>query len=980
MQVRGVVVDAANNAPLAGVSVRVANSQTITITGANGDYTISANRGESLVFSSIGMKPLTVVVTQPVLNVALEEDATKLEELIVVAYGVVRPEAKTGSVATVTGPGIAEIPITSVDKMLAGKMAGVQITASSGQPGAESNIRVRGISSVNASNEPLWVVDGIPVMTGNNAYFTNTGNSLASMNPSDIESITVLKDAAAASVYGSRAANGVILVTTKKGKEGKSQFTARAKYGVSWLANDNNFRVMTGAELLGFQRQSIINAGRDPDDPTNPGRYRPMSILEKPQTDWLGALSRGGILKEGEVNATGGNNKASYYSSLSYHKNDGVFLGIDYSRISARINADYKLTNSITSGARVNFAYTESNDVPMQSLFYANPLFAGLTMLPWSPIYDEDGEYNYPSENGGTNPLATAQHDPQYEKKYVFFGSSYVEWKPFRTVAIKTNNAIETDFGDGIRLWTPEANPWQENDDGSFFSVLQQSKTSTVQLTTSNTITFSDVFNDNHSVRVLLGQEAMKRTYNEMYYMGSVDPLMPIIQTSQQEDLECWYDYDARTLLSFFGILDYSFSGKYYLQASMRGDGSSLFGANKKWGLFWSVGGSWNVHNEGFMKNQHIFDLLKLRLSYGVNGNNGIRPYRACGVYSSTTFNGYPGLRPTSPSNENLSWERNLTWNAGVDFGFLNRFNASIDLYTRNTEDMLLNKTVPQTSGFSTNFVNIGKINNKGIEFKLDADLFRSKSFSWNAGFNIAFNKSEVVDLAGVDFIIATLTDGSGEQDARLRHAVGRRVYSYHVYDYYGVNPVNGEPLFRTEGGELTNNFNLAARIYAGSPEPKYTGGFFTSVDWKGFNFSTFLEFKGGNHVALFEKRYLLNDGNQNMNQLATGLNYWKKPGDTGVNPKPLWQHTNNSYNASSSRYLQRGDYTRIKDITLSYTLPKKISDKLQLSNLKLYVSGLNIYTFHKVDWYDPERGVDGAGWGIYPMTKSFIGGIELSF
>jgi len=982
IQVRGVVVDAADNSPLTGVSVRVANSQTITITDVNGGYTISVNRGESLIFSFIGMTSQTIVVTGPTINVALQSDVTRLEELIVVAYGVVRPEAKTGAVATVTGSGIAEVPITSVDKMLAGKMAGVQITSSSGQPGAESNIRVRGISSVNASNEPLWVVDGIPVMSGNQSYFTNTGNILTSINPSDIESITVLKDAAAASVYGSRAANGVILVTTKRGKEGKSQFTARVKYGASWLANDNNFRMMTGPELLGYQRQAIINAGRDPDDPSNAGRYRPMSLLQKPQTNWLDVLSRQGILQEGEVNATGGTNKSSYYSSISYHRNDGNFYGIDFYKISARINADFKLTNSISTGTRVNFSYSESNDVPMQSLYYANPLFGGMIILPWTPVYNEDGGYNFNiSENAGVHPLAIAKHDKQGEKQYRLLGSAYVEWKPFRTLTIKTNNAIESTFGDGVRYWSAEGNADQILDDGTPYGVMQQSKLTYVQLTTSNTITFNDVFFDNHSVRFLLGHEAMKRDYNEVYFWGNtVDPLMPIIQTAPPEEIGAEYYIERRTMMSFFGILDYNFAGKYYLQASVREDGSSLFGSNKKWGLFWSAGGSWNIHSEGFMKNQHIFDLLKLRVSYGVNGNNGIGPYRAYGVYATTAYNGAAGLRPSRPSNDNLSWERNLTWNAGLDFGFLNRFNASLDLYTRDTEDMLLNKTVPQTSGFSSNFVNIGKINNKGIEFKLDADIVRSKNLNWSAGFNISFNKSKVLDLAGVEFITATLTDGSGSTDARLRHAVGRSVYSYYLYDYYGVNPLDGMPLWRTKDGEITNNFNQAGMIYAGSPEPKYTGGFYTSVDWKGLNLSAFLEFKGGNNVVMAEKRYLMSDGNQNMNQLAKALNYWKNPGDTGVNPKPVWQHTSNSYSASSTRWMQRGDYTRIKDVTLSYTLPKKISDKLQLSNLKLYVSGINLYTFHKVDWFDPERGVDGMGWGIYPMTKSFIGGIEVSF
>ena len=973
IQVRGVVVDAADNTPLTGVSVKVANSQNITVTGINGEYTINANMGETLEFSFIGMTTQRIAVTGAVINVSMAQDATRIDEVIVVAYGVVRPEAKTGSVSTVSGTGIAETPVTSVDKMLAGKMAGVQITASSGQPGANSQIRVRGTSSVNASNEPLWVVDGIPVMSGNQTYFTNTGNAIASINPSDIESITVLKDAAAASVYGSRAANGVILVTTKRGKDGRAQFTVRAKYGVDWLANDNGFRVMTGEELLGFQRQSIINAGRDPDNPSG-GAYRPLSLIANGTTDWVDHFTKGGIMQEYEINAAGGNNKGSYYSSLSFHQHEGVFYGVDLQRVTARVNADYKLANTITSGARINMAYTDASDIAMQSLYYANPAFAGITILPWSKPYNDDGTHNIRiPENSNTNPRATAEYDEQWEKQYRLLGSAYVEWKPIKSLTFKTNNAVETTFANGVRYWSPYATLGYTNPDGSLYGVLQQSKDQYVQLTTSNTITYNDLLFDDHSVRVLLGQEAMKSDYDEMYiYAPNVDPLMRYPNTTPMADVEAEYYLQSQTLLSFFGILDYNYAGKYYLQASIREDGSSLFGDNRKWGTFWSMGGSWNVHNEGFMKNQHFLNLLKLRVSYGVNGNNGINPYRAYGVYATTGYNGSSGMRPYTPENQNLSWERNLTWNAGLDFGFFNRFDASLDLYTRDTEDMLLNKTVPQTSGFSSNFVNIGKINNKGIEFKFDADIIRTKDLMWSAGFNIAFNKSKVLNLAGNEFI--------SYSDARLRHVVGRSFLSFYLYDYYGVNPVNGEALWRTKDGELTNNFNQAQMYYAGSPEPKYIGGFYTTLDWKGFNLSAFLEFKGGNHVLIVEKRYVNSDGNQNMNQMSSGLNYWKKPGDTGVNPKPVWGTTSNAYTFANTRYLERGDYLRLKDVSLSYSVPRKLLEKAKISNLKIYVSGLNMYTFHKVDWWDPERGVNGMGSGIYPMTKSFIGGIEISF
>ncbi|MGC9375958.1 MAG: hypothetical protein ACP5DQ_13095, partial [Bacteroidales bacterium] len=435
------------------------------------------------------------------------------------------------------------------------------------------------------------------------------------------------------------------------------------------------------------------------------------------------------------------------------------------------------------------------------------------------------------------------------------------------------------------------------------------------------------------------------------------------------------YSYNTRTMQSFFGILDYNYKGKYYLQASIREDGSSLFGEENQWGTFWSVGGSWNINKESFMDGFDFLDILKLRASYGVNGNNNIAPYRAYGVYASTAYNGATGMLPNTPPNPMLSWELNKTWNAGLDFGFLKgRIDGSIDVYSRKTEDMLLNKQVPQTSGFSSNFMNIGSLQNNGVELQLNGVIVEQNDLTWTAGFNIAYNKSEILDLADVE-------EMTYSGDSRLRHVVGREFFTFYLKDYYGVNPSNGEALWRMEDGTLTNNYNDAAWIYAGTPEPKFTGGFNTAVNWKGFNLSVYLEFKQGNDVMIIENRYISSDGSQmSMNQKASALNYWKKPGDTGVNPKPIAGNTSNSYYFYNDRWIEDGSYCRIKDITLSYTLPKKYSDMIKVSNLKIYARALNLYTFHDVDFWDPERGVTGMGYGIYPMTKTFVGGIELSF
>ncbi|GHU69326.1 SusC/RagA family TonB-linked outer membrane protein [Bacteroidia bacterium] len=931
----------------------------------------------TLVVRYLGTKDQEVAAGSN-LNIVLKAADTSLDEVIIVGYGTTTREGKTGAVGVVKGAEIAEAPVVSLDKALSGKIAGVSITSSSGQPGAGSDIRIRGTSSINAGNNPLWVVDGIPVITGNTNDFLNTGNALASLNPNDIENITVLKDAAAASIYGSRAANGVILVTTKSGKEGRTSFSARAKFGTSWLANDNNFGIMSADQLLAYQRDAVVNAGGNPDNPTGT-YYRPKELLSRPLTNWMDQLTRLGNIQEYEINASGSNAKGKYYSSLSYNKTDGVFYGVDLNKITGRLNADYKLTNTLETGARVNLTYMEGNDVPMQSLYYSNPAFAGMMILPWTPAYDNEGKHNVNiGENSNTNPRATAEYDDQFGKAYQLLGNIYLQWKPIKQVTLKTTNAIETVNGEGRRYWSPEIN--------SGNATLQTTMNKYMQLTSSNTAEYKDKLFDDHDVRVLLGQEAMRNTGSYQFvYAPGVNPDIPYIQTATPGGVEGEQAYSAETLLSYFGILDYSYSDKYFLQASLRLDGSSLFGSDNQWGTFYSVGLSWNLHRENFLRDVDFLNLLKLRASYGLNGNNNILPYRAYGVYASAAYNGATGMRPSRPANPNLSWEVNGTWNVGLDFTLFDKLNGNVDLYKRTTTGMLLDKNVPQTTGFSTNFLNIGSLENRGIEIQLDYDIIKTNEFKWSVGGNIAFNRSKILDLGDnteIGYVIP-LTDpnNGGDPEGRLRHIVGNSLFTFRLFDYAGVDPTNGDALWYDQAGNLTTDYNKARYNYDYSPEPKFIGGFNTSLSWNGIQLGAFFEYKGGNHVMLIEKRYLESDGNQmNNNQVITAMNYWKNPGDTGVNPKPVAGNSTNSYSFGSTRFLQKGDYLRVKDITLSYTFPKKLLDKAKIGGAKVYVSAQNIYTFHDVDWWDPERGIDGIGYGVYPMTKAFVGGLELSF
>ena len=464
---------------------------------------------------------------------------------------------------------------------------------------------------------------------------------------------------------------------------------------------------------------------------------------------------------------------------------------------------------------------------------------------------------------------------------------------------------------------------------------------------------------------------------NQNFFQAyGVNPDIPYAQTADQTKTSVEQAKSRDTMLSFFGIVDYNYDNKYFVQATVRADGSSLFGAKNKWGAFWSASASWNLSNEKWLSSVKAIDLLKIRASYGLNGNNGISAYRAYGKYSSSMYNGIAGMLPSSPANEELSWEKNETWNVGLDFGFLGRLRGSVDVYDRVTKDMLLNKSVPQTSGFSTNFMNTGKMRNRGVEFQIDGDVIATKDIIWNIGFNLAHNQTEILDLGGEEMI------PNGGTSTWLHHVVGKSMYSYYLSDYYGVNPSNGEALWVTEDGKLTNDYNQARKYYAGSPEPKLIGGFNTTFTWKGLSFSAFFEYKYGNKVLPMNESYYLNsDGAvMNMNQMADALNYWKKPGDTNCNPKPVAGNSSNSNDFTTDRWMQDGSYLRLKDVTLSYSLSQKAVKALHIKGLRFYVSGLNLYTFSDVTAYDPEAGISGVVAAIYPFAKSVVGGIELTF
>lgn len=964
-------VTTADQTTLPGVSIVVKGTTSGTITDVDGKYSLNVpTDAKTLVYSFIGMQTKNIEIgTSSVIDVVMEADVVSMDEVLIVGYGTSTREANTGSVGVVSKDELADVPEMSFDKILGGKVAGVQVTSTSGQPGSNSQIRIRGISSLTAGNEPLYVVDGVPVMSGDQTYFTNTGNALSMINPNDIESITVLKDAAAASIYGSRAANGVILITTKTGKVGKSTVSAKLSYGVTSLANDNGYGIMTPQQLVTYMRDAVENAGYNPDDPMNGSFYVPKSLLALPQTNWLKELTRYGNIENAQISVNGGDEKTKHFTSVDYSKMQGVFYGVDFEKFQIRSNVDHNISDKLKIGVKSNLGYIDANDVAMQSLYYANPIFGGMIINPWTPVKNEDGTYNLDiPENAYTNPRATADYDNQWEKQYRGLVVGFVEWKPMKGLAISSNNSADIAIGEGRRYWSKEA-------DYAGTATLQVSNSKYAQVTTSNTVSYNTYLMDVHSIRVLFGQEATDHKYNSYYiYSPNVDPAIPYPNTGASSDDQGDYAESRWTMLSFFGNLEYNYKSKYYLKASLRTDGSSKFGENNRWGTFYSIGASWNMQEESFMESLDFLNTLKLRASFGVNGNDNIGTYEHWGLYESREYNGVAGMAPSQPANPDLTWEVNTASNIGVDFGLFDRLTCSFEVYKRITTDMLLDTKVSMTSGFYQISKNVGSLSNKGWEALVNYDILTGGDIEWTIGVNIAHNQSTIIDLGTEQEFI----DGGND---RIIHRVGESLYQFYLYDYAGVNPVNGEALWYDADGKITNLYSQARRILAGSPEPKFIGGFNTDISWKGISLSVATEFKLGAEVLVEENRYLNSDGYMwGNNQANTALDYWKQPGDITRNPKPIAKNSTSSNGYRSTRWMYSGDYFRFKNITLSYSLPKKIVSKIKLEDLRVYGSAVNTYTFHNVDFWDPERGIDGTGFGIYPQTKSFVVGLDIKF
>ncbi len=968
--ITGTVVDGLENG-VSNVSVVVKGTTIGTTSNENGAYSLSVpSSTKTLVFSAVGFTAQEIKVgSANSYRVELKAFDNTMQEVVIVAYGAQKKTDLTGSIATIKPKEIENKPFTSVDKALQGQVAGLLSSSVSGAPGSATSIRIRGVGSLNASAGPLWVIDGVIAVTGDLTSNTTTANALSSINPDDIESISVLKDAAAASIYGSKAANGVILVTTKKGKSGKTRLNFSAEFGQNSRTplNDNN-RSMTTAEYQEVLRDALINShdaanAAEADaiivDPVNGFGLKPSV-----NTNWQDLVTQKGNQSQYNLSLNGGSEKTTFYASAGYFKQVGTVIASNFERYNGSLNLTHHVNNRLTFNAGINGSSSKQN-TPSNGGAFANPVLSSYFLLPWYSPYFADGSFKYddsdgefPSNGGIFNPLIQAAWNKNSNIQTTVRGNVSAEYELVKNLKFTSRYSAEyfdvqedqyrnpfygdgkAQGGDGFASYKRIFN-WTFSNFADYRQYLTKS---------------SDIYLDlklgveaQHFKQYLLqaGAQGFPNTLDLRYLASAATPTTAYSLPS---------DYATNSVFSN-GSLNYK--DRYVISGSFRRDGSSVFGAKNRWGNFYSVGATWNINEEEFLKNSNVFSLLKIRSSYGENGNAlGFGFYSSIPTYAyDANYLGLPGSRPSNVGNDNLTWEKNKAFNLGLDFGFFkNRLSGTVEIYDRKTTSLLANIPLSRTSGFSSQTQNIGALSNKGIELTLRGRPIQTKDFSWDVSFNFAHNKNKITALYG----------NRSVPTGYFNYTVGYDVQSFYFRQWAGVDPANGDPLWYTDSSHsaTTNTYSKAKLSLNKSAAPKYFGSFTNTFNFKGFELSAQFVYNFGNYIYDTWDRYLNSDGLYygSFNQMNIQLTRWQKPGDITNVPKIIYGGNKSSYN-TSSRYLYKGDYIRLRDLQIGYTIPRKVVEKLHLSNFSFYVRGTNLFTFatDKNLPFDPEAGINST-------------------
>ncbi|MEI2675130.1 MAG: TonB-dependent receptor [Chitinophagaceae bacterium] len=999
--ITGKITDADNGEYMPGVTILQEGTQNGTISDFDGKYTINVpESGATLVFSFVGYETQKITLGEKnVVYVSLKMSQEILEEVVVVGYGTEVKTKVTGSISEIKADEIALTPVSTVEQTLQGRAAGLFIESNNGKVGGDVKIRIRGSSSINASNQPLIIVDGIPINTvAINDYFNVYLNPLNDIDFNDIASVEVLKDASASAIYGSRAANGVLIITTKRGKEGKAKITLDYQQGFSEPTRLREF--LNAEEYIDYFTQAAINAG-EYDFANGLSGYATVEEavedyigdVEKKfdrlaghtdwrgdyaNTDWQSLAFQKAISSMLDLSISGGTEKMQYFTSVGYSYQDGIMIGNHGDRFNILNNIDAQLTEKLKMSLNLNLSRSINNDIPDDNSF-STPLQM-VAQSPITPPKDTTGEYY--------NTPTTLYYNPLIEQDNVFFEST-----TFRTLSniaaeyqLIPSLAIRGEFGGDITNHYQERFYGSKSEVGLSVGGYATNYNATVQYLNTKLLLIYDKQIEKHSIGATGGMEYNKYDDNYNYVEGQGFPNDKLQTLASAAEIVAGTSVDSYyRFLSYFARATYDYDTRYLLNITVRADGSSRFGEENRYGVFPSASVGWVMSNEAFLKGSEKVSLLKLRASYGLTGNAGIGNFDYKGLYGIGSYAGTSSLFPSSIANPALTWEKTAQLDIGFDFGFYNdRISGELDYYIKNTTDLLLDVPVPATTGYAVQTQNVGSLENKGYEIVINTQNFIG-DFSWSTSFNFSVNKNKILELADGQELIDL-----GGSDFMNVIMVGQPLGVFYGAEYAGVDPDNGDGLFyvnETEGSdETTTDFNLANYVVIGDPNPDFISGITNNFAYKNISLDVTLQSVYGNDVNLQGDYWMSSNASQYDNQTIDQLDAWQNPGDETDIPENRLLFANGT-ESRSSRYLSDASYLRVKTVTLSFSFPKRLTEKMNMSSLRLYTSAYNLFTFTNYTGWDPEVSTNSFTDNVYygidfysaPQPKTVVFGVSIA-
>ena len=955
VNVSGVVTAAESGEALIGVSIISDTNQGVA-TSFDGSYSISLNSGQVLTFSYLGYQSVEWVVpageSEITFDLQMQSDSEAIEDVVVIAYGVRKKGTVAGSVSTVKTEKIENTPTAAFDQALQGQVAGLSVLSSTGEPSAAAVMTIRGTNSINSGTAPLYILDGVPI----------SASDFNTINPADIESLSVLKDASSTSIYGARAANGVIVITTKRGRAAeRPRIEYRSQLGISQVAGDKKWDLMNTAERIEYEKQIGMSAGQN------------YELLSQIDVNWMDEVfNSSALLQNHEVAISGGDQVSNYYFSGGYYNQDGTAVGSGFERYSLRTNFERKAADwmKVGSNTMLNFQNIQQADEGSYNLL--TPISAARFMMPyWNPRRADgsiasigDGSW----KGNGQNPLEWLANNPVNYKKYKLITTLFAEATPIEGLTLRSQAGVDYSHTTGFGKSYPSYLPNQGQGSASRSSV------DGYNLTITNTANYQFDLGLDHSFNFMVGQEGIDYHYEAFSLLSEGQNNDRLTNISTGTRVSSWGDTTDSdyAFLSFFSRAEYNLKNKYYFEAAARADGSSRFGRQRRWAMFWSLGFMWDMRHEPFMEG--VSDWLnqsQLSFSTGTSGNSSIPNYEHLSlVGGGLDYAGNAGIGLMQPGNENLGWEKPWTTNLAFRAGLWNRVTADLEFYYKQTSDMLMQVPTPySTSGFGYYWDNVGEMINVGAELSVNATLLARPDVTWTVNANVSYNYNEITELYnGVKEYERSNTN--------TKLVVGRSLGEFYINRYAGVNPANGDALWYDKDGNLTNELRDEDKVLVGkSYIAPWQGGFGTALQWKGFSASAQFSWVADRWMLNNDRYFDESNGRfAAYNQSRRLLDRWMEPGDVTDIPR------HGEYTEFDSRLLEDASFLRLKNVMISYSLPQRLLERNRVfSGVRFYVQGQNLLTFTKFSGLDPE-GTANIYAAQYPMARQYTFGIDITF